>query len=264
MTDKEVLNARATAIEQLQNRPGRFETSLEEASFDAWIKYYRQDENAINNQISYYDKGEIVAMMLDLQIRSASKGAKSLDDVLRYLYDEFYKKNRNFTPADFQKASELAAGRSLEDFFTKYVRGEAEIDYNAIMNGVGLRLNVTEPDKAKAYIGADLAEEGGRLTIRTIAANTPAYDQGLNTGDQIVAVDGYRASNAFLQSYLGERKPNDTVRLTLFRFDKLRDVTFKLGANTRVAASIEPVDRPSDEQKRLYSDYMKAELEKLK
>ena len=264
MTDKEVLNARATAIEQLQNRPGRFETSLEEASFDAWIKYYRQDENAINNQISYYDKGEIVAMMLDLEIRSASKGAKSLDDVLRYLYDEFYKKNRNFTPADFQKASELAAGRTLEDFFSKYVRGEAEIDYNAIMNGVGLRLNVTEPDKAKAYIGADLAEEGGRLTIRTIAANTPAYDQGLNTGDQIVAVDGYRASNAFLQSYLGERKPNDTVRLTLFRFDKLRDVTFKLGANTRVAASIEPVDQPSDEQKRLYSDYMKTELEKLK
>ena len=260
MTDKEVLGARATAIEQLQNRPGRFETSLEEASFDAWIKYYRQDENAINNQISYYDKGEIVAMLLDLAIRSASKGAKSMDDVLRHLYNEFYKKNRNYTPADFQKAAELAAGRSLEDFFSKYVRGEADIDYNAIMTGVGLRLNVNEPDKSKAYIGADLVEEGGRLTIRTIAANTPAYDQGLNTGDQIVAIDGYRASNAFLQSYLGERKPNDTVRLTVFRFDKLRDVAFKLGANTRVTSSIEPVEQPSDEQKRLYLDYMKSEL----
>jgi predicted metalloprotease with PDZ domain len=260
MTDKEVLGARATAIEQLQNRPGRFETSLEEASFDAWIKYYRQDENAINNQISYYDKGEIVAMLLDLAIRSASKGAKSMDDVLRHLYNEFYKKNRNYTPADFQKAAELAAGRSLEDFFSKYVRGEADIDYNAIMTGVGLRLNVNEPDKSKAYIGADLVEEGGRLTIRTIAANTPAYDQGLNTGDQIVAIDGYRASNAFLQSYLGERKPNDTVRLTVFRFDKLRDVAFKLGANTRVTSSIEPVEQPSDEQKRLYLDYMKTEL----
>jgi predicted metalloprotease with PDZ domain len=82
----------------------------------------------------------------------------------------------------------------------------------------------------------------------------------LNTGDQIVAIDGYRASNAFLQSYLGERKPNDTVRLTVFRFDKLRDVTFKLGANTRVTSSIEPVEQPSDEQKRLYLDYMKSEL----
>jgi predicted metalloprotease with PDZ domain len=117
--------------------PGRFETSLEEASFDAWIKYYRQDENSINNQISYYDKGEVVNMMLDVTIRTASKGAKSLDDVMRYLYNEFYKKNRNYTPADFQKAAEMAAGRSLNDFFSKYVRGEAEIDYNAILDGSG-------------------------------------------------------------------------------------------------------------------------------
>ena len=262
ITDDELLEGRANTIEQLQNRPGRFETSLEEASFDAWIKYYRQDENAINNQISYYDKGEVVNMMLDVTIRTASKGAKSLDDVMRYLYNEFYKKNRNYTPADFQKAAEMAAGRSLDDFFAKYVRGEAEIDYNGIVNGIGLQMKVEESDKTKAYIGADLAEESGRLTIRTVAANTPAYDQGLNTGDQIVAIDGYRATNAFLQSYLGERRPNDTVKLTVFRFDKLRDVSFKLGANMRANYSFVPVAQPSDEQKRLYMDYMKAELGK--
>jgi predicted metalloprotease with PDZ domain len=262
ITDKELLDARASTIEQLQNRPGRFETSLEEASFDAWIKYYRQDENAVNNQISYYDKGEVVNMMLDVTIRTASNGAKSLDDVMRYLYNEFYKKNRNYTPADFQRAAELAAGRSLDDFFSKYVRGEAEIDYNGILKGIGLQLAATEPDKAKAYIGADFTEENGRLNIRTISANTPAYEQGLNTGDQIVAIDGYRASNSFLQSYLAERKPNDTVKLTVFRFDKLRDVTFKLGANTRADYSFKPVDQPTDDQRRLYRDYMKTELAK--
>jgi predicted metalloprotease with PDZ domain len=260
ITDKELLEARASTIEQLQNRPGRFETSLEEASFDAWIKYYRQDENAINNQISYYDKGEIVNMMLDVTIRTASNGAKSLDDVMRYLYNEFYKKNRNYTPADFQKAAELAAGRSLDDFFSKYVRGEAEIDYNGIVRGIGLQLAATEPDKSKAYIGADLTEENGRLTIRTVAANTPAYEQGLNTGDQIVAIDGYRASNSFLQSYLAERKPGDTVKLTVFRFDKLRDMSFKLGANMRADYSFKPVDQPTDDQRRLYREYLKAEL----
>ena len=262
MTDKEVLDARVNAIEQLQNRPGRFETSLEEASFDAWIKYYRQDENAINNQISYYDKGEIVSMMLDLTIRTASGGAKSLDDVMRHLYNEFYKKNRNYTPADFQKASELAAGRSLEDFFSKYVRGEGEIDYNGILNGIGVQLAASEADRSKAYLGADLVEENGRLTIRSIPANTPAYEQGLNTGDQIVAIDGYRASNTFLQTYLGERKPNDSVRLTVFRFDNLRDVTFKLGANTRADYTLKTVERPSDQQRKLYQDYMRAELGK--
>jgi predicted metalloprotease with PDZ domain len=127
ISDKEFLDGKVSLIQQLQARPGRFETSVEEASFDAWIKYYRQDENAINNQISYYDKGEIVNMMLDLRIRKDSAGAKSLDDVMRYLYDEFSKKNRNYTPEDYQKVSEMMAGKSLDDFFSKYVRGTEEL-----------------------------------------------------------------------------------------------------------------------------------------
>ena len=262
LTDREWLETKASAFEQLQNRPGRFETSLEEASMDAWIKYYRQDENAINNQISYYDKGEIVNMLLDVTIRSASGGAKSLDDVLRHLYNEFYKKGRNYTPEDFQKAAELAAGKSLDDFFSKYVRGEAEIDFNGILAGIGLQLVSDQSAKNKAYIGADLGEENNRLLIRSIAADTPAYDQGLNTGDQIVAIDGYRASNSFLQSYLADRKPGDTVKLTIFRFEKLRDVQFKLGANNRVEYSLKPVANPTADQQRLYREYLNAELVK--
>lgn len=259
-SDREILNAKAGTITALQNRPGRFETSLEEASMDAWIKYYRQDENSINNQISYYDKGEIVSMMLDVTIRTASNGAKSLDDVMRYLYDEFYKKNRNFTPADFQKASEMMAGRSLQDFFDKYVAGEAEIDYAGILSGIGLKVDVSQPGRNRAYIGADTAESNGQLTIRSVPAGTPAYEQGLNTGDQIVAIDGYRASSQFLQSYLGEKKPGDTVRLTLFRHDRIRDLNFVLGANTRQEYSISPVDSPTEEQKRLYREYFRSEL----
>lgn len=258
--DREILNSKASMIEQLQDRPGRFETSLEEASFDAWIKYYRQDENSINNQISYYDKGEIVNMMLDITIRTASNGARSLDDVMRHLYNEYYKKNRNYTPEDFQRAAEMAAGRSLEDFFSKYVRGTAEIDFNGILAGVGLQLLSDRSANARASIGADLSEENNRLTIRSIPAGTAAYEQGLNTGDQIVAIDGYRASNSFLQSYIGERKPNDTVRLTIFRFDRLRDIPFKLGADMRSEFTIVPVANPSAEQRRLYREYFNAEL----
>ena len=260
ISEREFLDGKASMIEQLQARPGRFETSLEEASMDAWIKYYRQDENAVNNQISYYDKGDIVSMMLDITIRTASNGAKSMDDVLRHLYDEFYKKGRNYTPEDFQKVSEMMAGRSLNDFFNKYVRGEAEIDYDGIVRGVGLKMNTSEPNRSRAYIGADLAEEGGRLTVRSIPADTPAYEQGLNTGDQIVAIDGYRASQSFLQTYLSERKPADKVRLTIFRFDKLRDVTFTLGSNLRKDYSFSPVDNPTAEQRRLYQSYLNAEL----
>jgi predicted metalloprotease with PDZ domain len=260
ISDKEFLRQRAAGIQALQNRPGRFETSLESSSFDAWIKFYRPDENAINNQISYYDKGEIVHMMLDMAIRSASSGNKSLDDVMRYLWAEFYKKGKNFSPADYQKACEMAAGKSLDDFFAKYVRGVAEIDYNAFANPFGLNLNVKTPNANKAYIGADTAEADGRLTIRTIAAGTPAYEQGLNTGDQIVAIDGNRASSAFMASYLSEKKPKDKVRLTVFRFDRLRDFDFTLGGDSRKEVDFSTISGATEEQKRLYKQYLNAEL----
>jgi predicted metalloprotease with PDZ domain len=260
ISEKEFFDARVSLIQQLQDRPGRLETSVEDASFDAWIKYYRPDENAINNQISYYDKGEVVNMMLDVSIRAASNGAKSLDDVMRHLYDEYAKKGRNFTPEDYQKISEMMAGKSLEDFFSKYVRGTEEIDYSGILQGVGLQLKAGANNADKAYIGANLAEEDGKLLVRSIPADTPAYEQGLNTGDQIVAVDGNRASQAFLTSYIGERKPNDKVKMTIFRFDRLRDIEFTLGGNIRKSYSIVPVENPSDAQKTIYQSYMQAEL----
>ncbi|MDQ3131007.1 MAG: PDZ domain-containing protein, partial [Acidobacteriota bacterium] len=260
ISEKEFFDARISLIQQLQERPGRFETSLEDASLDAWIKYYRQDENSVNNQISYYDKGEIVNMMLDVTIRASSGGAKSLDDVMRHLYDEYSKKGRNYTPEDYQKISEMMAGKSLEDFFSKYVRGTEEIDYSGILQGIGLQLKAEANNADKAYIGANLAEEDGRLTVRSIPADTPAYEQGLNTGDQIVAVDGNRASQAFLTSYIGEKKPGDKVKMTIFRFDRLRDIEFALGNNLRKSYSIVPIESPSDTQKSLYQNYLQAEL----
>lgn len=261
ISDGQFLSEAASSIQDLQRQPGRFQTSLEEASFDAWIKYYRQDENAINNQISYYDKGSIVSMLFDIEIRKASKGAKSLDDLMRYLYTEFYKKDRNYTPQDVQKAAEMLAGVSLETFFSKYVRGRDEIDYNAVFNGIGLQLETGNPNaSAQAYLGADTNAQGERLTVSIVAAGTPAYEQGLNTGDQIVAIDGFRANQQFLQSYFSNKKPGDQVRLTVFRFDELRDFNITLGARVPPSFRLVPVDNPGEEQKNLYMDWMGAEL----
>jgi len=260
ITPAEFLESKATTIEQLQARPGRLEQSLEASSFDAWIKYYRPDENAVNNQISYYDKGELVNFLLDLTIRADSKGTKSLDDVMRYLWTEYFKKGRNYSPEDYQKAAEMMAGRSLDDFFAKYVRGTAEIEYPSVFAPFGLDVRVTQPNAKRAYIGADLAEANGQLTVRSVTAGTPAYDQGINSGDQIVAIDGYRASQTFLTSYLTERKPGDKVRLTIFRFDKMRDIDFTLGANLRQDYNFAPVANPTEQQRKLYHDFFNADL----
>lgn len=257
ISPQEYLAGKADAIRRLDALPGRLEQSLEESSFDAWIKYYRQDENSMNTQISYYDKGELVNMLIDLKIREASKGTKSLDDVMRALYNDFYKKGKNYTPADYQRLAEAAAGVSLDDLFSKYVRGTAEVDWNAFLNGIGLEIITS--GGGKPYLGAELTEANGNLTVRAIPAGSPAYEQGLNTGDQIVAVDGYRATNSFLSTWIANKKVGDKIKLTIFRFDKMRDIEITLGADPRKMYSISAVPTPTAEQQALEKQYLNAD-----
>jgi predicted metalloprotease with PDZ domain len=262
ITDEQFLMQKAQGIANLQKRPGRFQTSVEESSFDAWIKNYRPDENSINREISYYDKGDLVMMMLDLEIRRATGGTKSMDDVMRYLYAEFYKKNRNYTPEDFQKTAELHAGTNLNEFFRKYVRGREEIDYNSIFSLFGIRLETTVPNaKPQAFLGANLAQQGERLTVTTIPAGTPAYEQGLNAGDQIVAVNEFRASQQFLNSYLAEKNPGDKIKLTIFRNDDLRNFEITLGSLMPEQYRFAALSNPTEQQKRLYQNWLSAELQ---
>ena len=268
ISEQDYLAAAARAIQSLQETPGRLVQSAEESSFDSWIKYYRQDENSVNAQISYYEKGALLGLLLDLEIRRRSQGAKSLDDVMRFLYSEFYKKGRNYTPQDFQKTCELLAGANLEQFFSRYVRGREELDYDAALIVAGLRLDTagapdpTEGPPQKASFGADVAQQGERLMIARVYAGSPAYDQGLNAGDQIVAVDNMRATREFLLARLAEKKPGDTVRLMVFRFDDLRAFDIKLGARNAAKYRIVPVEQPTDAQKRNYQAWLGASIAK--
>jgi predicted metalloprotease with PDZ domain len=264
MTDKQYLDIIARAAEDLQKTPGRLRQSLEEASFDAWIEYYRPDENTVNTAVSYYDKGALVALLLDLEIRRRSAGARSLDDVMRSLYEDFYKKDRNYTPEDFQRASERAAGASLQEFFDRYVRGRAELDWNAALNFVGLRLDTKgedasgKPAAGGGYLGVNFATTGDRLRILNVPEGTPAYEAGLDAADQIVAVDGHRATRDFLDARLEEKRAGETLTLTVFRNDELRAIAVRLAARDGAAYRILPVRDPSDAQKRAYQSWLGA------
>ena len=147
--------------------------------------------------MSYYEKGGILGLLLDLEIRKRSNGTKSLDDVMRYLMNEFFKKDRNYGPGDFQKACELMAGSSLEEFFAKYVRGLQELDYNAGLSAAGLQLEtaaLSEGGKpvTLALFGAEMIWEKDRLIVRRVNAGSPPTIRGLNTGDQIIALNNIR------------------------------------------------------------------------
>ena len=260
-SDRDYLDALARRIQNFQNTPGRLEMSAEDASFNSWIKEYRPDENSVNSQISYYDKGELLGLLLDLEIRQRTKNAKSLDDVMRYLYHEFFEKSRNYSPADFQKACELMAGASLEDFFAQYVRGLKELPYNEMLSAAGLSLNTTGatemmlvPDTS--YLGAELEETNGIVTIKNVRAGTPAYEQGLNAKDQIIALDGVRVNKELFDSLVAAKKPGDIVHITLFRDDNLRTIDIKLGGRVDVPYRIVQLPSVSEQQKRIYQSWL--------
>src|SRR5687767_14357695 len=261
ISDDDLIGAAARTIQGLQNTPGRLVQSVEESSFDAWVKFYRPDENTLNSQVSYYDKGAILGLLLDLEIRKRTNGTKSLDNVLRALYADFFKKNRNYTPADFQKAAETAAGGSLEDFFAKYVRGKDELNYNAALEAVGLRLDTGAlgadgKPVQRAYFGADLRQEQDRLLVTRVYAGSPAYDQGLNTGDQIVAIDNVRVTRDFLNARIAEKKPGDLINLTIFRFDELSTLLIKLGGRAEGTYRIVPLPSQTEGQKRMLRGWL--------
>jgi len=271
ISDQLYLDHLARQIQDFQETPGRLVMSAEEASFDAWIKYYRPDENSVNSQISYYDKGELLGLLLDMIIRERTNGAKSLDDVMRYLFTEFFQQGQNYTPADFQKACELAAGASLEEFFSRYVRGRDDLKpvYNQMLAGAGLRLEQDgiglglglEDDRLnrlKAFLGADLEDksDGGFVVIKSVRAGSPAYEQGLNSKDKIVALDSARVDKDTFEALIGAKSPGTTVRITVFRFDDLRTFDIRLAGRVDAPYRIVPLADRSERQKRIYQAWI--------
>jgi predicted metalloprotease with PDZ domain len=263
ISEGDYLSAQARAMQALQNTPGRLVQTAEESSFDSWIKFYRQDENSVNSQVSYYEKGALLGLLLDLEIRKRSAGAKSLDDVMRYLYREYYKKNRNYGPVDFQKACELMAGGSLDEFFSRYVRGKEELDYNAALEAAGLRLEINAAGATgragdRIFFGAELRQVDDRLMVEQVYAGSPAYDQGLNFGDQIVALDNLRVTRDFFNARLAEKKPGDLINLTIFRFDDLSTLLIKLGPGREGTYRIVPLTSQTEVQKKIYREWLRA------
>jgi predicted metalloprotease with PDZ domain len=266
ISDQVYLDHLAGQIQDFQETPGRLAMSAEESSFDAWIKYYRPDENSVNSQISYYDKGELLGLLLDLDIRRRTNGVKSLDDVMRYLYTDFFEKGRNYTPVDFQKACELVAGASLDDFFARYVRGRDDLSgvYNRILAGAGLQVEQAgvgigpgddRPGRQKkGFLGADLEDkpDGDFVVIKSVRAGSPAYEQGLNAKDKIIALDSERVDKATFEALIAAKKPGDTVHLTVFRFDDVRTFDIRLEGRVDSSYRIAPLAERSEQQKRIY------------
>jgi len=239
----EYLDGLANTIAGYDQTPGRFEQSAESASFDAWIKLYRPDENSVNSAMSYYTKGELLGLMFDIEIRALTGNAKSLDDVMRLLLENHGLPKPGFTDAELKAAFEKVAGVDLTNFWSRFVAGRDEIDFAAYFNKAGLQLTkgyrpgspyaAGKTDKPGA-LGIRTRANGDRVVVANVIAGSPAYEGGVNAGDELVAIDGKKidASNGVERQgqpgLLNDMRAGQRVTLIVFRRERL--VNFDLTA----------------------------------
>jgi predicted metalloprotease with PDZ domain len=217
---------------------GRHKQSVAESSFDAWTKYYRQDENSPNAIVSYYVKGSLVALALDLTIRSETNGKKSLDNVVRTLWQrygrDFYttgrKGGQGVTEAEVEAVFDEVTGLNLRRVLDRYVRGTDDLPLAKLLEPFGVTLADMRKN-AKPSLGVRTTREGNDSKLANIYENGAAHRAGLSAGDVLVAVDGLRVSASNLDSLLGRYRVGDNVMLHAFRRDELMTFTVKLASD---------------------------------
>jgi predicted metalloprotease with PDZ domain len=227
-TDEEVLERLSRGIDRLQNTPGRLVHSLAMASYDAWIKFYRNDENSLNTTISYYTKGAVVAFLLDARVQQATAGAKCLDDVLRLAYAR-YAGPRGFTPEEFQATAQEVAGVDLTAWFDRVLASTDELDYSEALAWFGLRFATPGASSAKAWLGLSTRMDGGRLVVTQVPRHTPGWQGGINVDDELLALDDYRVRPEQWDTRLEQYRPGDQVSILLARRDRLQRLNVTLG-----------------------------------
>ncbi|HJZ86488.1 MAG TPA: PDZ domain-containing protein [Polyangia bacterium] len=250
-------------LARLRQIPGRLVQSLEEASFDAWIKFYKPDEATPNSTVSYYLKGGLTAVALDLTVRSASGGTRSLDDGMRLLWQRYGRAARGFDDDDVQALLEEATGVALGSFFDAYVRGRTELDLERVLATAGLKVEPpapSEPAEPEAgYLGVQTREIGsGRSQVAVTLAAGPAERAGLYPGDELVALDGLRVDERTLRDRLATRRPGERVRLHLLRRDELVELEVELGRRPPDALTVKPDPAAPAPARALYQAWLGA------
>jgi predicted metalloprotease with PDZ domain len=231
---EQYLAALSKQIQRLQDAPGRSIQSLADASFDTWIKFYRPDEHARSSRVSYYVKGAIVAFLLDAELR---RRGHTLDEVMRAAYARFGE--TGYTRESFRALASEIAEADLSRFFASAVDDTTELDYAPALAHFGLRFRPTAPsESAAAWIGADVANEGGRLVVREVASGTPAHAAGLQVEDELLAIDDERLP-AQLDERLNRMRAGTQVELTVARRGRLRRMPLTLGARPADAWQLE-------------------------
>jgi len=226
----------AQTVTRVYRGEGRLKQSLSDSSFDAWTKFYKQDENAPNAIVSYYAKGMLVAMALDLVLRMRTDNRVGLDHVMQKLWREFLGGKEGIEDRHVERVAEELCGSSLAEFFDVAVRGvdDLPLDEYLATHGVEMRWRaaVSSDDKGgalergsasgRAALGMQLS---GPTKVGFVFRGGAAQVAGISAGDEVVAWNGVRLNADVLKRQLKRHAPGDEVLLTVFRRDELMELT---------------------------------------
>lgn len=245
-------------ISQYLSTPGRQIQPLGESSFDAWIKLYRRDAYSNNNQISYYLKGQLVTLLLDLLIRKNSDNKKSFDDVMLTMWQKFGKKEIGFTPEDLKREIEVIANTDLREFFKLYLESTIELPFNQYFEPFGLKLEAKIDKNMPPYLGLKTQKDNGIEKITFVDANSPAGKAGIDANDELLAIDNYRVNSENLIDRLQDYREGDTITLTYFHQEELKTVEVTLENPQPLGYQVKIVDNPSKQQQEMLNQWLKS------
>jgi predicted metalloprotease with PDZ domain len=227
ITPKRYLEIVGERIAQLRAIPGRHLQSLEESSYDAWIKLYRRDENSVNSTVSYYLKGELVVLLLDLHIRLESGGARSFDDVIRALWARQRDTGQAIRPSEVNALLSEAAGVDLGAVLDVWVRSRDPLPLDAVLERFGLTITGKQKDtygrpkdggeRGAPWMGVSTRTARGLTLVGEVRRDGPAHEADLCAGDELVAIDGLRLEPGELKKRLALFDPGTKITLTVSR-----------------------------------------------
>ena len=214
---------------------GRRRQSVAESSFDAWTKFYKQDANAANAIVSYYAKGALIALSLDLKLRFETNGRVTLDDIMRAAWARWGETGQGMPEDGFEKLCTELAGFDLADFFDASVRGTGELPLETLLRSHGIAYHLRRSSGARdkggkpagdnnlpeAWLGAEIGDREGKTIFNVVHNGGPAERAGIAPGDELVALDGLRIDAAGTEARARRYKAGDKSAVWLFRGDEL-------------------------------------------
>jgi len=229
-TTEEYLKELSREIMVLETAPGRLTQALSDSSFDAWIKYYRRSENTANSVVSYYGKGALVGLLLDVHIRKLTNDQKSLDDVMRIAYER-YSGETGFTQEQFRQIVSDVAGQDLGYWIAERVDEPGELNYDEFLEWFGLRFAPAKEAKepAPAWLGFETRQQDWRLYVASVRRDGPGYAGGVNAEDELLAINGYRVTAEGLADRLKAFHPGDQLAVLVSRRDQILSLPVTAG-----------------------------------